>query len=454
MLSWVQPTNQKIKIMPRRRRKLPAEPIEIDITDLAHDGRGVGRHQEKAVFVHGALPGERVSARLIDRNRRFDEALCESVLEPSTDRVEPECPWFDQCGGCALQHLDHSAQLDWKHKRLVDNLTRIGEVTPEEWWDPISAEPWFYRRRSRLSARLVKGKGRVLVGFREPQGRFVADVGNCRVLHPDFSNRLLSLSQLLGTLSVADAVPQIETASGDESSAIVIRHLRPLTAEDETSLRAWSAENDIAVYLQPKGPTTVHRLCPDQHRLNYRLDEFDIDLAFHPQHFIQVNAAINRALVSKAVALLDSGPDDRVLDLFCGLGNFTLPLARRAGRVSGVEGAAELVEAGRENAQRNGLYNIDWEVADLAEDVSTRAWYRAGFDQVLIDPPRSGALEILPVVAGSGAKRVVYVSCNPATLARDAGELVREHGFRLVSAGIADMFPHTAHVESIALFER
>jgi 23S rRNA (uracil1939-C5)-methyltransferase len=440
--------------MSRRRRKLPAEPVVVEITDLSHDGRGVGRHEEKAVFVHGALPGERVSARLIERARRFDEAVCEQVLEASDDRVEPECPWFDSCGGCALQHLDHEAQLAWKHKRLVDNMTRIAEVTPDEWWDPISAEAWFYRRRSRLSARLVRGKGRVLVGFREPQGRFIADVGNCRVLHPDFSNRLLSLSQLLGSLSVADAVPQVETASGDGGSAIVIRHLRPLTAEDETLLRQWSSDHDIAVYLQPKGPDTVHRLCPEHHELVYRLDQFDLSFAFHPQHFIQVNAAINQALVARAVELLDPGPDDRVLDLFCGLGNFSLPLATRAGRVTAVEGAPELVTAGRHNAERNGLDNIDWEVADLSGDVSALPWYRGGFDQVLIDPPRSGAFEILPVVAGSGARRVVYVSCNPATLARDAGELVRRYGFRLLNAGIADMFPHTAHVESIAVFER
>ena len=440
--------------MSRRRRKLPTEPVVVEITDLAHDGRGVGRHEQKAMFVHGALPGEHVSARVIDRSRRFDEAVCEEVLVASDDRVDPECPWFDHCGGCALQHLDHEAQLAWKHKRLVDNMTRIGEVTPDEWWDPISAEPWFYRRRSRLSARLVRGKGRVLVGFREPQGRFVADVGNCRVLHPDFSNRLLGLSQLLGSLSVADAVPQVETASGDEGSAIVIRHLRPLTTEDETLLRQWSSDNDIAVYLQPKGPDTVHRLCPNHHELIYRLDEFDLTFAFHPQHFIQVNATINRALVCKALELLDPGPEDRVLDLFCGLGNFTLPLATRARRVTGVEGALELVDAGRQNAERNGLDNIDWEVADLSENVSAQPWYRQGFDQVLIDPPRSGAFEILPVVAGSGARRVVYISCNPATLARDAGELVHRHGFRMLNAGIADMFPHTAHVESIAVFER
>ncbi|MFW5815751.1 MAG: 23S rRNA (uracil(1939)-C(5))-methyltransferase RlmD [Wenzhouxiangella sp.] len=438
----------------RNRRRLPAEPVRVEITDLGHDGRGVGRVEDKAVFVHGALPGETVLARIIERNRRYDEALCTEVVAPSADRVTPACPWFDQCGGCALQHLDHQAQLTFKHKRLVDNLTRIGGVTPRQWLPPLSAEPWFYRRRSRLSARLVRGKGRVLVGFREKQGRFVADVGHCRVLHPDFSHRLESLSALIGGLSVADAVPQIETASGDDGSAIVIRHLRALTPDDLMVLKRWSESEGIAVYLQPKGPETVHRLWPQAHGLRYRLEAFDLTLGFHPQDFIQVNAPLNALLVERALALLAPGPDERVLDLFCGLGNFTLPLARRAGAVTGVEGSAALIEAARSNARSNGLDNVDFDVADLAADVSTRPWFRQGFDAALIDPPRSGAFEILPVVAGSGARRLVYVSCNPATLARDAAELVAGHGFELKSAGIADMFPHTAHVESIALFER
>lgn len=439
----------------RRRRKLPAEPVVVEITDLAHDGRGVGRVEGKAVFVHGALPGEVVSARVIDVARKHDEAICQEVIQASLERVEPECPWFNDCGGCALQHLSHEAQLKWKHKRLVDNLERLGEVSPEHWLEPLADEPWFYRRRARLSARWVKAKDRVLVGFREPQGRFVADVGHCRVLHADFSQRLESLSGLLGRLTIASAVPQIETASGDDGSAIVVRHLEGLTEEDLNELRQWSQTEGIAVYLQPKGPDTVFRLCPEEHELRYRLEEFDLELAFHPQNFIQVNARINRRLIIQALELLDLSGSERVLDLFCGLGNFTLPLATRAAHVTGIEGAVELIQAARANAERNGLGDrIELDVADLTESVADRAWYRAGFDAVLIDPPRSGALEILPVVAGSGAQRVVYVACNPATLARDAGVLVREHGFRLVSAGIADMFPHTAHVESIALFER
>ncbi len=438
----------------RRRRKLPTEPVVVDVTDLAHDGRGVGRIDGKAVFVHGALPGERVSARLIDRTRKFDEAICQEVLQASDERVEPGCPWFNDCGGCALQHLEPKAQQRWKHKRLVDNLVRIGEVEPAVWDEPIADEPWQYRRRARLSARNVPAKGRVLVGFREPQGRFVADVGHCPVLHPDFSHRLASLSELLGTLSVAAAVPQIEVASGDNGSAMVIRNLDPLTDADEAELKAWSDRESVAVYLQPKGPDTVHRLHPEAHQLEYRLEKYDLTLQFHPQHFIQVNARVNAKLVDRAIELLALDGSERVLDLFCGLGNFSLPLAKKAGQVTGIEGAAALIEAARDNAELNGIDNVEFDVADLTEDVTGRAWYRAGFDAVLIDPPRSGALEILPLVAGCGARRVVYVSCNPATLARDAGILVREHGFKLVSAGIADMFPHTAHVESIALFER
>jgi len=408
----------------------------------------------KAIFVHGALPGETVHARLIDRNRKHDEAVCIEVLTPSRQRVEPECPWFDRCGGCALQHLDHASQLHWKHKRLVENLGRLGGVEAELWMEPLSAEPWYYRRRARLSARLVRGKGRVLVGFREPEGRFVADIADCRVLHSDFSDRLHSLSALIGDLSIADKVPQVEIASGDQDSAIVIRNLEPLSDADLDRLRQWSTSEGIAVYLQPKGPDTVFRLAPEAHELTYRIPEFGLELAFHPQHFVQVNAAINRQLIMRALEWLDPQDNERVLDLFCGLGNFTLPLATRAAHVTGIEGAPELIEAARGNARRNGLDNIDLDVADLSEDVSGRSWYQAGFDAVLIDPPRSGAFEVLPMIAGSGARRVIYVSCNPATLARDAGELVSRHGFRLARAGIADMFPHTAHVESIALFER
>lgn len=443
----------------RKPRKLPAEPIEVVVHDLAHDGRGVGRamgaeEAGKTIFIHGALPGERIKARLMGRTRKFDEAVSVVVEEPSAERVTPHCPWFDQCGGCALQHLDPGAQVRWKHKRLVDNLERLGQVSPQDWAEPIIGPSWGYRRRARLSVRYVPGKERVLVGFREKQGRFVADVGHCQVLHPHFADRLMSLSDLIGRLSAKAAIPQIEIAAGDQGGAMIIRHLEPLTSEDVLALKDWSAEHQTAVYLQPKGPDTVHRLMPDEHQLSYHLPSWDLTLNFGPQQFVQVNASVNEQLILRALAWLSLKPEDRVLDLFCGLGNFTLPLAKQAGTVVGVEGSADLVESAVANAQANHLANAEFHVADLSLSPESHPWMGQAFDAVLIDPPRSGAEAVLPLIGRSGAQRVVYVSCNPATLARDAGLLVREQGYRLVSAGIADMFPHTAHVESIALFEK
>jgi len=443
----------------RRARKLPIEPVLVSIRDLGHDGRGVGQivdaeQEGKTVFVHGALPGERVSAKLIARNRQFDEAVVVEVLTPSEQRITPQCPWFGSCGGCALQHLAHPAQITWKHKRLVDNLERIGQVQPLEWAEPIEGEAWGYRRRARLSVRYVAGKERVLVGFREKQGRFVADVGHCEVLDRHFSHRLEGLSQLIGSLSIKASIPQLEIAAGDEGAAMIVRHLEPLSSEDLMALKHWSTEHDVAVYGQSKGPDTIQRLWPMAHQLRYRLEHHAVELDFSPEQFIQVNASVNAQLIDRALEWLDMGPSNRVLDLFCGLGNFSLALARRVGEVVGVEGAIDLVDRAKANAQRNGLDNVSFHVADLTLPVAAQPFAKQDFDGVLIDPPRSGAEEILPLIGASGARRVVYVSCNPATLAKDAGILVRDHGYRLMRAGIADMFPHTAHVESIALFEK
>ena len=443
----------------RRRRSLPKEPVQVAVEDLAHDGRGVGRlaegeHEGKTVFVHGALPDEVVSAKLIGRNRQFDEALGLEVLSASPDRVEAPCPFFDHCGGCVLQHLSPDAQIQFKHKRLVDNFERLGEVSPERWAPPLQGPFWGYRRRARLSVRDVPGKGRVLVGFREPQGRYVADIGFCDVLDPAFAHRLNALSDLVGQLSVRHAVAQIEIAAGDDSQAMIVRHLEPLTSDDVMVLKRWSDETDVAVYLQAKGPDTIQRLTPVEHVLQYTLKDHGLRLEFKPEHFLQVNREINEQLIQKALDYLGLTADDRVLDLFCGLGNFTLPMAQRAGHVSGVEGAQALVDQAQHNARLNGIGNAQFHVADLAEPNQADPWARERYSHVLIDPPRSGAQEILPLIAQTGAQKLVYVSCNPATLARDAGHLVHNHGFRLVEAGIADMFPHTAHVESIAFFER
>ena len=431
----------------------------LDIHDLSHDGRGVGRYEDKVTFVHGALPGERVHARLRGRNRKFDEATTLSVEQASADRVEPKCSWFGYCGGCALQHLSHNAQLRWKQSRLAENFRRIGQVEPARWLEPISADPWFYRRRARLSARLVPGKGRVLVGFREIGGRYVADIEHCSILDPAFAERLLSLSELIGQLSIPDRIAQIECAAGDDSAAIVLRHLEPLTEQDHAQLIEWSTNNTvhdqpIAIYLQPKGPDTVHRLTPEKHELCYRLDRYGLELEFHPQHFIQINAAVNRALIDRALELMQPQPDEHLLDLFCGLGNFSLPLATQAGQVTGIELEPALIQAAVNNAERNRLSNTQFTAADLTQDVDQLVFMKKDYAGVLIDPPRSGAAEILPLIAATKAARLVYVSCDPATLARDAGTLVQEHGYRLEAAGIADMFPHTAHVESIALFTR
>lgn len=440
--------------MSKRRRALPAEPVELSIDDLSHDGRGVASLAGKKIFVAGALPGERVRARVTGRRRRYDEAETLELIEASPDRVEPECPHFGVCGGCALQHLAADRQIRFKHNALVQNLARIGEVIPEEWFDPLVGEPWFYRRRARLSVRYVHKKERVLVGFRERYGRFVADMQDCRVLDPRVGFRLAELAELVHGLEARQSIPQIEVACGDDAAALVFRHLEALSAHDLERLAGFARGTGLAVLLQPAGPDSIHALEPAEVALSFRLPDFGLEFSFGPSDFVQVNAAMNRRMVERAVELLDPQPGERILDLFCGLGNFTLPIATRGAEVVGVEGDAELVRKAADNAGRNGLDGVEFFAADLAGEVDGAPWLAGGYDKALVDPPRSGAEAMLPHLAASGARRIVYVSCHPASLARDAGILVREHGFRLVGAGVMDMFPHTGHVESIALFER
>jgi 23S rRNA (uracil1939-C5)-methyltransferase len=438
----------------RRRRKLPKEPIELRIDDLSHDGRGVASSGDKKVFVHGALQGELVQTRLTGRRRSYDEGEAIEVLEASPHRIEARCPHFGVCGGCSLQHLEPARQIESKHNTLVQNLTRIGKVEPEEFWEPLSGPLWGYRRKARLSVRYVHKKERVLVGFRERYGRFVADMQECHVLDRRIADLLPELAELILAMDAKRTIPQLEVACGDDQCALVFRHLDALCDEDVSRLREFANSSGVAVLLQPAGPASVHSLEPSVVDLRYSLPDFDIELKFGPSDFIQVNAAMNRQMVSRAVELLELGTGDRVLDLFCGLGNFTLPIARRAGETIGVEGDAELVSKARENARRNDLTSVNFHIADLNEDPGTAPWLRSPYDKVLVDPPRSGAEFILPHIAASGARRVVYVSCHPASLARDAGLLVRQFGFQMSGAGVMDMFPHTGHVESIALFER
>lgn len=438
----------------RRRRKLPKEPFEALIEDLSHDGRGVTTHHDKKVFVHGALPGERVNVRVTDRKRNYDEGETLDIIEPSPDRIEARCPHFGQCGGCSLQHLDPAKQIQAKHHALVQNLERIGKVKPDNFWEPLTGPQWGYRRKARLSVRYVHKKERVLVGFRERYGRFVADMQTCFVLDERIASQLGNLSNLVFSMDARRSIPQIEVACGDEHCALVFRHLEPLSDGDLEKLRGFAIDSGIAVLLQPSGPASVHCLEPAEVHLQFSVPEFDVQLTFGPSDFIQVNTEMNRQMIHRAVELLAPSESDRVLDLFCGLGNFTLPIGRKAGQVVGVEGDTELVRRAGENANDNGLDNVVFHAADLNEDPGSAPWLKQPYNKVLVDPPRSGAEFILPHVAASGAKRVVYISCHPASLARDAGILVHQHGFQLLGAGVMDMFPHTGHVESIALFER
>jgi 23S rRNA (uracil1939-C5)-methyltransferase len=406
------------------------------------------------VFVTGALPGETVRVRQTGRNRHFDEGETIEVLKRSPDRIEPRCPHFGVCAGCVLQHLDQEKQIGAKQHVLEENLSRIGHVTPGSMLEPLVDQTWGYRRKGRFSVRYVEKKGRTVIGFRELNPRFVAELGECHTILPELGLRIGELAALVDSLAGKRTIPQIEFIAGDGPVALVFRHLEPLSEGDLEILRGFARDSGFAILLQPGGVDSVRSLWPEQLDLSFPIPDFDLRLAFRPLDFIQVNAGLNQKMIARAMELLDPQPTDRVLDLFCGLGNFTLPLARRAGRVVGVEGEAGLVARARDNAAHNGLANVEFHAADLAKDLSQEAWMREGFDKLLIDPPRAGAAEVLAQLPLKGIKRIVYVSCHPGSLARDAGFLVAERGYKLVAAGAMDMFPQTAHVESIALFEK
>ena len=428
--------------------------IEVEITDLSHDGRGVARIEGKTVFVTGALPGERVRLGRVQRHRNYDESKAEEIIVRSPQRVEPRCAHFGTCSGCSLQHLSPEAQIAAKQHVLAENFERIGKVEPQRWLEPLSGDPWGYRRKGRLSVKWVAKKDKVLVGFREENPRFVADLAHCHTLLPEVGERLSDLGALVGGLEARAEIAQIEIAAGDDTVALTFRNLRALSDADRSALVAFGRQHRLAILLQPGGPDSVTPLWPETVPLSFRIAEHDIDIAFRPLDFIQVNAGMNQRMIAHALDLLDPQPDDHVLDLFCGLGNFTLPIARKVAQVTGVEGEAALVARSRENAARNGIVNAQFHAADLAADQRATAWALARCDKLLLDPPRSGAAAVLDYLPRKGTDRIVYVSCHPGSLARDAGTLVERHGFRLVAAGVMDMFPHTAHVESIGLFVR
>jgi 23S rRNA (uracil1939-C5)-methyltransferase len=427
---------------------------EADVVDLAHDGRGVARVDGKAVFIEGALPGERVRFRTFKRRKQMDEAGLVEVLTPSPDRVVPRCPHFGLCGGCSLQHLSPAAQLAAKQHQLLENLERIGRVRPETVLDPLRGPEWGYRRRARLGVKYVHKKGRVLSGFRERAKPYVADLKRCEVILERFATLPEDIAALVETLALREDIPQVEVAAGDGPAALVFRVMKAVPADDVGKLLAFGAKHGVQIFVQTGGLETVKPLREDYPPLTYSVDEKRVTLEFGPVDFIQVNRDINVSMVSAATLLLNPMANDSVLDLFCGLGNFTLSLGSRAAKVVGVEGDAALVAKARANAHRNGIGNAQFHVDNLFEPQALGTWADDPYDLVLLDPPRAGASEIMVRMAHWRPRRVVYISCHPGSLARDAAILVEGLGFKLIGAGVMDMFPHTTHVESIAVFER
>jgi len=431
-------------------------PVAI-IESLDQEGRGVTHVDGKVIFVEGALTGEKVTYSSYRRKPSYEFARVESVLRESPSRVKPRCPHFGVCGGCALQHVDVETQVAAKQRMLEDNLWHIAKVRPETMLPAIVGPAWGYRHKARLRARFVPLKGGVLVGFNEKSSSYVAVMQQCEILPPHISALITPLQQLLARLTIKDRIPQIEVALGEQVSVLVLRVLEPLAPEDEAPVREFADAHGVQVWLQSKGPETAVPFHPlDAPALSYSLPEYGLTYPFKPTEFTQVNPGINRVLVRRAMALLDPRPGERVADFFCGLGNFTLPIARLGASVLGMEGSAALVARARESAARNGLdHATEFCQADLFEKTEDSLAALGRFDKWLIDPPRDGAVELIKAITEDTApKRIVYVSCNPATLARDAGLLVQVKGYRMVAGGVVNMFPHTAHVESIALFER
>lgn len=435
-----------------RRQRLPLDPVETHIESLSHDGRGVARIDGKTIFIDGALAGEQVKFIYSKKHSKYDEGRTVEVITAAEDRVEAKCQHFGVCGGCSLMHMAPEAQLALKQKTLKEHLDHFGHVIPEQWLAPLTGPLWGYRRKARLGVKHVPKKGRVLVGFREKGTPFLALLDRCEVLDPRVGNRLAELGDMIAKLESHNRIAQIEVAMDDDHTALVFRNLDALSEQDQQALIAYGQANDLWIYLQSGGPDTVTPLWPENPQLSYAPEE-GLNLEFEPNDFTQVNAGINKKMIQRTMELLEVSAEDRILDLFCGLGNFTLPLAKRVTEVVGVEGDESLVRHARDNAAKNTLANATFEQADLTKtELKDYPWAKAGFNKILLDPPRSGAFEVLHQLAALGAERLVYVSCNPATLARDAGELVNNHGYTLVSTGVMDMFPHTTHVESIALF--
>lgn len=430
--------------------------ITANIHGLSHDGRGITTLDDKICFINGAITGEKVICKLTKKHSRYNEGDVVSILIPAAERVTPACAHFEKCGGCSMQHLSMAAQIELKQKTFLEHLKHFGNVTPETILPPLSGNNWEYRHKARLGVRYVRKKEKLFVGFREKFSNFLADIHRCLVLHPSVGLHLSSLSELIASLTQYEHIPQIEVAVGDHATALVFRHLTALPAEDIAKLCAFGESHQFHIYLQPNSPATLHKIWPQDknERLSYSLPAYQLTLQFHPLDFTQVNTEINQRMVQYALDLLDLKPTDTVLDLFCGIGNFTLPIAQQVHQVIGVEGNPETVARAKENARYNHINNVEFFTANLVQPPQSAHWLQQTYDKILLDPPRMGAQEIISFFPRFAANKIVYVSCNSATLARDAKELVHRHQYKLKFAGIINMFPHTTHVETIALFEK
>jgi 23S rRNA (uracil1939-C5)-methyltransferase len=439
----------------RSRNKFPDLPVKTVVTSLTHDGRGVAHVDGKAVFIDAALPGEEIEFQYTLIKRDFAEGKVVNILTRNEHRVQPACPHFDICGGCSFQHVDSDEQIRIKQNLLNEQFKRIGKITIPDFWEPLTGPHWGYRRKARLGVKYVAKKQRVLVGFREKRQTFLAEMDNCPVLHPNVGEKLTALGEMIAGLTIREKIPQIEVAVGDEHCVLAMRVMETPTQADRERIENFGKNQNIRFYIQPKGPDTIVPLGDENKQLpTYSLPEHGITFEFRPAMFTQVNYEINRLMVNRVLAVLDLTESDRVLDLFCGLGNFTLPMAKYAGHVTGVEGDLPLVEHARRNAMNNSISNVEFHAADLSKDISGQVWVKQRYSKLLLDPSRAGASEVLPYIKQWQPKRIVYVSCNPSTLARDAGLLVNELGYKLMKAGVMDMFPQTAHVESMAWFEK
>lgn len=441
--------------MKRAKQKIYPE-IILDINKLSHDGRGIANIDGKTTFVHGSLPGEQVLCKITYQHKRYNEAKTLEVLSPATNRVKPACEHFGVCGGCSMQHASINSQLTFKQEVLLEQLLHFGNVIPAEVLPPLSGKSFGYRGKARLGVRYVIKKGKLLVGFREKHSNLLADIHQCPVLHPSVGTHISELSQLISGLSQFEYIPQIEIAVGDKTTALIFRHLTPLPNDDYEKLCQFGKIHNLSIYLQPNSPEPTYKLYPEDgnEQLSYALPEFNIEMLFHPLMFTQVNSEMNPLMIKQALQLLDLQSNDEVLDLFCGLGNFTLPIARFAKHVVGIEGSDTMVNIAKQNASHNAIHNTEFFAANLMKPDENDGWLARQYNKILLDPPRTGAKEIIPYFTQLNTKKIVYVSCNPATLARDANELVHQQGYTLKTAGIINMFPHTSHIEAMALFEK